>query len=269
MKIFKISPSNIHRIMTGNVGLSDAQQKEYDKLISRKNDASAKALTEIMEKDLAELIKKKENPQLPDGVKSYLQQWYLEKKYDRKKEWFNKFVEKGLQVEDQAIDMLSVHLNGGIQLKKNETYYQNEFIHGFPDVVHEDTVYDTKSAWDIFSFPFFEKESPDPKYDWQLQGYMSIAEKEKAQLVYCLIDTPNALIDLELKKLYYQSGGRAEDWNPETHVALRVNYKFDDIPFEHKIKVYQIKRDEQKINQIFERVKLSRIYIADELETNF
>lgn len=262
MKTFKISPSNVHKIVSGNIGLTDVQKSRINELEVRKNDTTQKPLTPNMEKELSELISKRDNPQLPSGAITYLKEWYVSKKYNRKREWFNKFVEKGLAVEDTAIEMLSVHLNEGVELQKNDTFFMNDYIHGFPDVLHEDYVFDTKCAWDVFSFPFYEKEIPDDKYEWQLQAYMAITKKQKAALVYCLIDTPPSLIDLELKKLYFQSGGKAEDWYPGMSEDLRVNYQFNDIPFEEKIKVYEITRSEEKINLIVERVKMCREYIA-------
>lgn len=267
IKKFKISPSNTYKIMSGSVGLTEVQSAKHNELFTRKHEhisgkPGIKPLTEIMEKELEGLIWKKENPQLPSGAITYLKEWYTSKKYNRKKEWFNKFVDKGLAVEDDGIEMLSIHLNEGVQLEKNQKFFQNEYIHGFPDVFHEDTVYDIKCAWDVFSFPFWEKEIPDDKYFWQMQSYMDLLGKPKAQVVYCLIDTPKPLVDLELKKLYYQSGGRAEDWTPETHDELRVNYTFNDIPANEKIKIYSIEIDEAKIKEIYYRVKLCREYIA-------
>jgi len=262
MKIFKISPSNIHKIVSGNTGLTDLQNARVIELEARKKDSTQKPLTPNMVKELEGLIYKRNNPQLPAGAITYLTEWYISKKFNRKKEWFNKFVEKGLAVEDEGIEMLSVHLNEGVELKKNGKYFETEYIHGFPDVLHEDWVFDTKNSWDIFSFPFYDKELPDDKYEWQMQGYMHICNKPKAAVVYSLIDTPKPLIDLELKKLYFQSWGKAEDWNPDTYENLRINYQFKDIPLEDRIKVYEVKKSQEKIDLIIERVKMCRDYIA-------
>ena len=264
VKLFKISPSNIHKIMAGAVGLTEIQKVKLIELDQRKI-GIGKPLTPNMEQELIGLEYKRDNPSLPTGTITYLEEWFISKKYNRKREWFNKFVEKGLAVEQSAIDMLSFQIGDGVALEKNTEYFFNDFIHGYPDVVYEDKVYDTKSAWDVFTFPFFDKRMDD-KYEWQLHGYMAITGKPKAELVYCLIDTPQPLIDLELKKLYFQSGGKAEDWNPETYEHLSVNYKFNDIPFEEKIKIFPLERSEDKISQIVERVQLCRKYINENLE---
>ena len=195
---------------------------------------------------------------------NFLKTWYLSKKYNRKKEFFSKFVDKGLMVEDKGIEMLSTIQ--GIELSKNDKWFEDEFMGGFPDVIHNGIVFDIKSAWSIFTFPFYEKELPNDDYYWQLQVYMAVTGLSKASIVYCLIDTPQPLIDQELKKLYYQSGGTAEQWTPETYQDLAVNYKFTDIPEHERIKEFEVLRNDKDIELIIERVKMCREFIKDNFE---
>lgn len=190
---------------------------------------------------------------------TYLREWYLSKKYHRKKDFFSKYVEKGLSVEYLGIQMLSKH--EGVELSKNDEWFENDFMNGFPDVIH-DKITDIKSSWSIFTFPFYDKELPNDDYEWQLQGYMDLTGKNVAQIAYCLIDTPQPLIDMELKKLYYQSGGRTEDWQPEQWAELAENYKFNDIPFSDRIRIFEVNRNDEKIERIKERVQICRDYIA-------
>lgn len=191
----------------------------------------------------------------------FLKQWYISKKYNRKKDFWAKQVEKGLMVEQTGIEMLSAHL--GQELVKNDQWFEDLEIQGIPDVITDDTIIDIKSSWDIFSFPMCEKVLKNSDYDWQLQGYMAITGYEKAAIAYVLINTPKPLIDQELKKLYYQSGGRAEDWQPEDYEHLATNYKFDDVPFHDRIRLFEVKKDESKIKLIRERVALCREYIKE------
>lgn len=251
--------------MAGEVGLTAKQEIEYSTLFSRKNDPKQKPLTQKMEEDLAWLTEKKENLVLPAGAKSYCEQWYLEKKYNRKKEWYSNKVEKGLRVEPIGIKMLSSF--EGVELSKNDEWFDNKFIEGTPDVIFNDTVADIKSSWDIFTFPWFEKELPNKDYYWQLQGYMDIAKINKAFIAYCLIDTPNPIIQLELKKLYYASGGVADEWTPEINEQLAENFKFSDIPEMDRIKKFEVLKNQPDIQRIYERVEMCRKYI-DTLKEN-
>lgn len=190
-----------------------------------------------------------------------LQKWYLSKKYGRKPDWYSKFVEKGLMVEDVGINCLSKHLD--IQLHKNDEWFEGDFMIGTPDIIHDGIVYDIKSSWDIFTFPFFGDKIPNNDYEYQMQGYLSLTGYKSAVLVYCLIDTPQVLITQELRRLYYDSGGRAEDWTPETNIELAENYKFNDIPLSDKMRFFRVERDDVKIKAIQDRVVVCREFLRN------
>jgi len=70
-------------------------------------------------------------------------------------------------------------------------------------------------------------------------------------------------VDRELKKLYYESGGLAEYWNPEDWTALAENYKFGMLTLRERVKIFEVKKDESKIKLIRERVALCREYIKE------
>jgi hypothetical protein len=264
MEVFKISCHSISKIMAGQIGLTEVQEAKLNELQTRKNDAAkgvdkVKPLTPNMENELALLIQKRDNPELPKGAKTYVKEWIKRKLFRRKKEWRNNVIDKGLAVEDDAIALMSeVYQLEGV--KKNEEWFENEYMQGIPDVNHE-LVRDTKSSWDLFTFPMFDDENPNPDYEWQLQGYMILTGKKKASLDYVLIDTPFPIIQLELKKLYYQSGGTAEDWTPEKHDALIPNYQFNDIQKEYRVKSFEYNFEPEKEQQIIERVELCRKYV--------
>ncbi len=194
---------------------------------------------------------------------THIQQWYLNKKYGRKKDWYNKFVDKGLAVEGKGIEMLAEVT--GNDLKKNEQFFYNDFFVGTPDVIFDGVIYDIKSAWNIFTFPFYKKEIPNKDYAYQLQGYMDLTGIKKAVLVYVLINTPQPIIQNELKKLYYESGGRAEDWTPEVNIELSENYKFNDIPLLDRIKTYEVAYDEIVVAKMKDRVEECRRYIKENI----
>ncbi len=264
MEIFKISCHSISKIMAGEIGLTDVQEKRLYELEQRKLDASKgvdkiKPLTPNMENELLKLIEKRDNPELPKGAKTYVKEWIKRKLFRRKKEWRNNVIDKGLAVEYDAINLMA-EVYGLEGVRKNEERFDNEYMEGTPDVIHE-LVRDTKASWDLFTFPMFDDEIPNDDYWWQLQGYMILTGKKKASLDYVLIDTPLPIIQLELKKLYFQSGGCAEDWTPEKHDALIPNYQFNDIPKEYRVKSFEFEFDPSCVDQIKERVELCRKYV--------
>ena len=260
MREFKIRASAVSEIMGGATGLTEVQKAKLTELQTRKADSSAKPLTPNMENELSELIYKRNNPELPQGAKTYLKSWLKRELYHRDAQWKNIVIEKGLQVENDGIELVS-EVYGLFNVEKNDEYFENEYMQGSPDVIHDGVIRDIKSSWDLQSFPMFEDKIPDNGYWWQLQQYMILTKHKQASLDYVLIDTPQALIEQDLKKLYYQSGGKAEDWTPETYEQMYPNYRFDDIPTEKRVKSFTFELDTSIEDKIIERVKLCREYL--------
>jgi len=196
---------------------------------------------------------------LSETCKSYLELWAKEQIYNRKSEISSKFLNKGNIVEDNAIDFLCDQLGLGFQMK-NEDYFENDYVCGTPDIlVYEmDLVIDVKSSWSWQTFPLFESEIPTKDYFYQLQGYMHLTGLKSAKLVYCLMDTPKYLIEREAKQYAWQTG---YDYDDELLDEFTAKMTYNDVDAIHKIKVFDIKRDEDVINSIIDRVKECREYI--------
>lgn len=131
------------------------------------------------------------NENLSQTAKSYLEDWYKEQIYGVKKQIKSKYIQKGLALEDQAIEFYSVAMEKDFMIK-NLDHFEDDFFTGTPDCMHEGIVYDFKTSWDCFTFPLFDQE-PDMGYYYQLQVYMHLTGLKKAKLVYTLQDTPEFL----------------------------------------------------------------------------
>jgi len=128
---------------------------------------------------------------LSQTTKSYLEEWVKEQIYGIKKQINSKYLQKGLALEDQAIEFYSVAMDKDFMIK-NLDHFEDDFFTGTPDCMHEGIVYDFKTSWDCFTFPLFDQE-PDMGYYYQLQVYMHLTGLRKAKLVYTLQDTPDYL----------------------------------------------------------------------------
>lgn len=189
---------------------------------------------------------------------TYLQTWYKEQVYGRKKSFTSKYTSKGLLMEDEAIDFVSSCLDLGL-LFKNETYFENNFLTGTPDVIAGDTILDIKCSWDCFTFPLLEIECPNNDYYLQLQGYMDLTGATKAKLVYCLMDAPEELIIAEAKKESYKAG---MDWiDVDIIEGVREHMTYSNLPSDLRLKIFEIDRDELVIDKIKSRVVESRDYL--------
>lgn len=131
------------------------------------------------------------NETLSQTTKSYLEEWVKEQIYGVKKQINSKYINKGLALEDTAIEFYSVAENKSFMIK-NLDKFEDDFFTGTPDCLFEDVVYDFKTSWDCFTFPLFD-EVPDNGYFYQLQVYMHLTGLKKAKLVYTLQDTPDFL----------------------------------------------------------------------------
>jgi hypothetical protein len=189
---------------------------------------------------------------------SYLEEWTKEQIYSRKKEIFSKYLDKGNAVEVDSLDFIKTHLNYK-QLEKNEESFENDFLTGTPDAILDDHIIDVKNSWDCFSFPLFFNSIPNKDYYYQAQGYMELTGIDRYKLIYTLMDTPEDLIQRE----YF--GDQSTDL-----VEFASKYKYSDIEPQYRIKVFDIYRNDEDIENIYNRVDECRQYINSlRLDLNF
>lgn len=157
----------------------------------------------------------------------------------------NKYTAKGNQLEEQAIKLSG--FTRGLVLKKNTERRENDWISGECDIYvpSRKLIIDTKCSWDIGTHPFFADEAQAKAqkagYDIQMQGYMWLWECEEAQIDFVLFPTPLDLIGS------YESTEKLIDL-------------VEQIPQEKRITTVTIKRDEEIIAKIQERVEAAGKY---------
>ena len=255
MKAFKIRCSAIGKIMSALKTITKAEQTKYNKLLIKCGQGS---LSDADEAELNTIIDKvnRLSSELPQSAKTYCREWFIEQLYGRRKEIKSKYLTKGIEGEDDAIDLVIDYEGLGYN-EKNEEYRENEFLTGTPDLIYDDLIIDVKCSWSCFSFPFFDTEVDNQDYYYQLQGYMSLFDKPNAMLSYALVDAPRKLIEDEI---YYQgkaAGGITQE------IADRVEHDmtYSGIAPKHRVKSFRFERDDSVIKEIQERVKMCRVYI--------
>ena len=252
MKEFKIRCSAIGHIMAGSMELTDKQKA--DLLALQVKDK----LTALQAAKLNILLDKRDNPELPEGVKTYCKDWLKGQLFDYQKMLKNKYVDKGNIMEDESIDFIADQLGFGF-LVKNEESKSDEYMEGTADVVLSDLIIDAKNSWDCSTFPFFETEIPNNDYYWQGQGYMNLYNKDRFKLIYCLLDTPENLIHNEAR--WYSISQGFEELDNAIYEQFHKNMTYKNVPNKFKIKVFNIDRNNADIKRIKERVLECRKYI--------
>ena len=195
---------------------------------------------------------------LSQTTKSYIKELVLEHKYGIRKEINSRYLDKGNMVENESIELTERVLDLDL-IVKNESYFENDFICGTPDIIMGDTIIDVKSSWSAHTFPFFlDEELPNKDYYYQVQGYMALTGATKGMVVYCLINTPEEIVLDEIRRT---SWSRHElDVTEETEAEVRQQHEFDHIPEVNRVKAYYIERDEDVIQAIYDKVNECKIY---------
>lgn len=172
---------------------------------------------------------------LSETTKTYAKEWLIEQIYGVRKEIKSKYLDKGLKLEDTAIDKTIELLDLSFCLK-NEQFFEDDFFCGTPDLIVDGVVYDTKCSWDCFTFPLFDNEITNKDYYYQLQTYMHLTGCKKAVLVYVLLNTP--------KELKYEQ-----------------NFDYTGLDSKYLIKHFEIEYNPEAIEKMQNRVIEVRNYL--------
>ena len=131
----------------------------------------------------------------------------------------SKYMTKGIQVEDESIELLNMVL--GTDYVKNQERKTNEWLTGEADIVGDNRIIDIKSSWSMGTFPAIAEQGEDTKYEWQGRAYMMLWDVPEFSIAYCLVNTPPELIGYEEKSMHI-----VDHIIPELRVTL-VHYKRD------------------------------------------
>lgn len=205
---------------------------------------------------------------LSETTKTHLVDKFVSVKYGRETDIQNKYISKGLAVEEDSITLYSRVTKQFF--KKNELTLDNEFISGTPDLFtgssirNADLIIDIKSSWDIFTFFRTTQDKLNKMYYWQLQGYMALTGAKSARLVYCLVNTPEPLIYDEKNKLKWKMGVINPDTDENFIAAcdeLDKVMKYDDVPMNERVNEITVERNQNDIDRLYERITQCREYM--------
>ena len=188
-------------------------------------------------------------------LKSYVQKWYIEQLYERKENIISKYLTKGIQNEDESIEMLSAKT--GEFMLKNERYFEDDYFTGTPDVITDEYIIDIKNSWSPFSFPLFTEEI-DKAYFIQGQIYMYLTGIKKYKLVYTLTDTPFDLIEREARQFAFKENIDFDDALLKKFIKQMT---YGDIDEKLKMKIFEFDYDETVIDELKSKVELCREYL--------
>lgn len=248
------------------------------------------------------LMAYKEKNELPKGAITVLKEIYKEQRRKRRKEIKSKYLEKGINKEEDSVTLWS-RVSKRFY-KKNDIRVNNFFLTGEPDlylgeeIMKAEEIDDIKSSWDALTLPMPEDEI-NPDYYAQLQGYMAITGAKRARLVYCLVNATYEEIEKQRRYLKNDLGLIDETGSQEfidgckkieknfiyDYQAFAKEYPGYDFSYtyeewvaeglelskEERVVFYEIERDEDYIMLVYKRIKLCRDYLnkLDEQYCNY
>jgi hypothetical protein len=181
---------------------------------------------------------KEKNEPLSKGAKTVLEKMAKEFVYGYHEVISGKYMEKGIIVEDQSIELYnSVFFT---DYKKNTERRTNDWITGECDIFTGSKIIDIKSAWSLSTFPATSAAGIDKGYEWQLRAYLMLWDVDHAEIAYCMVNTPDELIKYEQEELHYVD---------HINESLRVTV----VPYE---------RDQALEDKIKFKVEAARTYLA-------
>jgi hypothetical protein len=195
---------------------------------------------------------------LSETTKTYLKSLWIAEMYDREKyDNRNKFTEKGIACESDSLSLIQEVT--GETFFKNQEHFENEFVQGTPDIINLPKIEDVKTSWDIWTYQAVDKEVAGKDYFWQVQGYMWLTGAKSAVLRFCLVNTPELIVNDEMYKLSFKYPELQD--NPELEAKMRRNYLFDDIPAKKRLKSFKFRSSNKKIRMLKKQIKAARAYL--------
>jgi hypothetical protein len=243
-----------------------------DRLKEMKSGAKLLQSIEYWKEKVLILEATKDDEPLSETAKSHLKKVYGYQKYGK---WCaaadkgTKYTNKGTIAESDSLVLLSKVK--GIQLKKNEERLNNNFLTGIPDAFIGESIYkagyiiDVKTSWDIETFLVNLGRPLYSLYWWQIQGYLAITGAQVGEVAYCLVNTPQSLINNEIYKLKDRMDV-VTDQDPKFLVKekeLINNLMFDDMPEDDRVLRFLVERDDAAIEKVYNRVEKCRGYLLE------
>lgn len=195
---------------------------------------------------------------LSETAKTGLRELWIKEVFGREKyDTTNKFTEKGIMCEADAMDLIKKVTRK--TYFKNKEEFSNEFITGTPDIVLPDSVKDTKCSWSIHTFMNVDEDYALKNYYYQILGYMWLTGTPNGEIIFCLVNTPEEIMNDEMYRLSFKLPelNNSEEFTNK----VKMNYIFDDIPEKMRLKRFSVPFSQEDVELLKERIIAGREYL--------
>lgn len=306
---YEFRSSQCSKLLTGDLPNKEQYKNRINELQNEKDTLKNKngnkvKWTEVKNKELLKLLEKEKTPffkLLPKTITNELRKIHRSEKFGRNFSFTNKYVQKGISQEDEAITIYQRYRNKVLGINtffiNNKKRISNGYITGEADITDTNDFencnegFDTKCSWELETFPYIEDDL-DFQYEVQDQCYMWLSNCNKWTTAYVLVNITEHLLNNEKMKWFYAFNQpmNEDDLNYDKYIKklkeLEVRYIFDyddfvnknpghimeitrdewfendyDIPLENRVIEKVCYRNDNLINELKERIKLSREYL--------
>ena len=238
---YRFRASQIGKIMTGSLPVKGEYKTRIEELENERDtltniNGRKVKWTENKQSELDRLIEKENTPVfelLPKTMITELRKIHRAETFNRNFSFTNKYVQKGIAQENEAISVYKTFLGKSLMLN-NKVRLENEFVSGEPDLTDTNDVdncnegYDTKCSWELETFPF-KDDKLDSDYEYQNQTYMWLTKTNKWTTAYVLVNTTEDLLHKEKMKWYYALGSPEEHLEEEYERYLEYEKKCKEL----------------------------------------
>lgn len=257
MEDLKIRASSLGRIMT-----SDKNTTITPKQLETLNGLLAKIKLTEKQAELRDTLELKRDAkeELSAGAKTYVRELALYNKFGIRQEINSRYLDKGNLQEQLSIELAETLLDCGA-LFKNDEYFNNDYVQGTPDVITDEVVIDVKTSWSKATYfkHYFNEELENKIYEWQLKAYMWLTGRQVSYLCYCLVPTPEMLIEDEIRRVSWKKGEGAAV-SEETEQEVREFLSVDSVPVWNRVKSFKVELTGEDIKKMKEKVELAKEY---------
>ena len=217
----RLRPSEFGKVVSGldKPNLTDNQSKTLAELMAKDK------RTEVQERTLCELLAKQEAmPELSAGAKTYIREMVEADVYNYVDRIENKYFDKGIAMEQTAIDFLNTSYFESYT-KFEAGAYANEFlVSNGCDIKSGRVIRDVKCSWSKKTHPKTFQQAYEVNYEWQLRCYMMLFDCDVAYVDHILVNTPEHLIKFE---------------DPSLHIMdnLTIEQRHTSLKFERDLKL--------------------------------
>lgn len=203
-------------------------------------------------------------------AKAEIQKALVFNQFGTKDDVSSKQIEKGIVCEKESIKLAKDVFDWlDLDVDKPKIRQSNDYIAGEPDVLTNSLLADVKSSWNGSTFfpIYFSEELKNKDYYYQMMSYLWLTDMPECELVYCLTNTPTHMIENMVQRETYSAMSLPANFDKdmqeiedEIYQKVTKQHQFDHIPKKNRVKRFIIKRDQEVIDKMIERIEICRNY---------